>query len=154
MTKLLKQTHESPIKPVNGSRKLFERELSSGSPTQLSWRVSLPFRAFPCVHTALDTTCTPTFPIPRVQEGKWRSTKIVAHAKLAAASPGISSPSTCASTRKMARATKHVYERGKRIWHNNGRLYLGYTGGLHVIFDGKCARPVVPQAIDPKTRRN
>lgn len=133
-----------------------------GSCSSASFRVAhrhnfhdeFPFPFAPFVHTALDTTCTPIFPIPRVQEGKWRSTKIVAHAKLAAASPGISSPSTCASTRKMARATKHVYERGKRIWHNNGRLYLGYTGGLHVIFDGKCARPVVPQAIDPKTRRN
>lgn len=41
MTKLLKQTHESPIKPVNGSRKLSERELSSGSPT--TFVTSFPF---------------------------------------------------------------------------------------------------------------
>lgn len=45
MTKLLKQTHESPIKPVNGSRKLLERELSSGSPT--TFVTSFPsFRAY------------------------------------------------------------------------------------------------------------
>lgn len=143
MTKLLKQTHESPIKPVNGSRKLFERELSSGSPLQLS------FRARACTPRAL----SPYHASRKMEE----HTKIVWHTRNWRRRPPLgSSPSSRASTRKMARATKHVYER-ERV-KGSGIITAGYIwdtrGGLHVIFDGKCARPVVPQAIDPKTRRN
>lgn len=91
---------------------------------QLSSRVFPSFRAY--TPRALDTTCTPTFPAFHALRkyggaGKSRD-KLTRHP-------------TTSSTRKIARATRHVYEReGKRIWHNNGRLYLGYTGGVCTLF--------------------
>ena len=89
MTKLLKQTHESPIKPVNGSRKLFEPELSSGSNRRTTFvpRVSLPFRAFPRVYIYRTPRATPTFPITARRQARKMEENRGARAKLAAASP-------------------------------------------------------------------
>lgn len=94
-----------------------------------------PFRA--CIYTGHHVQ-RQLSPLPRGgRQGKWR--RIVARAQnwrplLPRRDLASSSPS--ASTRKMARAraTKHVYERGKRIWHNNWPAISGIHGGVCTLF--------------------
>lgn len=138
MTKLLKQTHESPIKPVNGSRKLFEPELSSGSNRRTTFvpRVSLPFRAFPRVYIYRTPRATPTFPITARRQARKMEENRGARAKLAAASPPKGSPHLPLRPAKWrAREQRNTFTReGKGSGIITGRLYLGYTGGFARYF--------------------